>query len=52
MDKDSGSTEQSVDDDQRCAVSEEASATEDSSQVNEAHSEVKRCADHVILCHV
>lgn len=41
VDKDSGPTEQSADDDQRCAVSEEASATEDGSQVNEAHSEVK-----------
>ncbi|XP_065596055.1 dnaJ homolog subfamily C member 21 isoform X2 [Cyrtonyx montezumae] len=40
-DKDSGPTEQSVNDDQSCAVSEEASAAEDVSQVNEAQSEVK-----------
>ncbi|OXB79156.1 UNVERIFIED_CONTAM: hypothetical protein H355_006615 [Colinus virginianus] len=41
MDKDSGPAEQSVSDDQRCAVSEEASAAEDVSQANEAQSEVK-----------
>lgn len=52
VEKDSGPAEQSVNDNQRCAVTEEASATEDNSQVNEAQSEVKRCADHVILCHV
>lgn len=43
MDKDTA--EELVNDGQRCAVSEERSASEDSSQVNEAQSEVKRCAD-------
>ncbi|OXB66711.1 hypothetical protein ASZ78_013102 [Callipepla squamata] len=41
MDKDSGPAEQSVNDDQRCAVSEEASAAQDVSQANDAQSEVK-----------
>ncbi|XP_061325501.1 dnaJ homolog subfamily C member 21 isoform X1 [Pezoporus flaviventris] len=41
VDKDSGSAEELVNDGQRCAVSEDASATEDVSQVNEARSEAK-----------
>lgn len=45
MDKDSGSAEELVNDGQRCAVSEDTSATEDVSQVDEARSEAKRCAD-------
>ncbi|XP_068780800.1 dnaJ homolog subfamily C member 21-like isoform X1 [Struthio camelus] len=40
-DKDNGSAEELVNDGQRQAVSEETSATEDVSQVNEAKSEVK-----------
>lgn len=51
MDKDSGSVEELVNDGQRCAVSEDASATEDVSQVNEAKTEVKRCADLQYCCH-
>ncbi|XP_050769338.1 dnaJ homolog subfamily C member 21 isoform X1 [Gymnogyps californianus] len=41
VDKDSGSAEELVNDGQRCAVSEDASTTEDVSQVNEAKSEAK-----------
>jgi len=56
--KDSGSAEELANDSQRCAVSEDAAATEDVGQVNEAKTEAKRCADlqycgHcVLLCHV
>ncbi|KAM9509710.1 dnaJ homolog subfamily C member 21 isoform 2-T2 [Guaruba guarouba] len=41
VDKDSGSAEKLVNDGQRCAVSEDASATEDVSQVDETRSEAK-----------
>ncbi|XP_074993211.1 dnaJ homolog subfamily C member 21 isoform X1 [Calonectris borealis] len=41
VDKDSGSAEELVNDGQRCAVSEDASATEDVGQVNEAKTEEK-----------
>lgn len=41
MDKHSASAEESVNDGQRCVVSEDASATEDVSQVDEARSEAK-----------
>ncbi|XP_055646748.1 dnaJ homolog subfamily C member 21 isoform X1 [Falco peregrinus] len=44
MDKDSGSAEELVNDGQRCAMSEDASATEDVGQVNEATAEVKSSA--------
>lgn len=43
VDKDSA--EELVNDGQRCAVSEDTSATEGVAQVNEAKSEVKRCVD-------
>lgn len=58
MDKDSGSAEELINDDQRCAVPEDTSATEDVGQVNGAKAEAKRCADlpycshGVILCHI
>ncbi|KAM9590507.1 LOW QUALITY PROTEIN: PDZ domain-containing protein 2-like [Morphnus guianensis] len=45
MDKDSGAPEELVNNGQRCAMSEEASTTDDVSQVNEAKREAKRCTD-------
>ncbi|XP_023799718.1 dnaJ homolog subfamily C member 21, partial [Cyanistes caeruleus] len=41
MEKDSGSTEELVNDDQRCAVSEDTGITDDVSQENETRSEAK-----------
>lgn len=57
MEKDSGSTEELLNDGQRCAVSEDTGITDDVSQENETKSEVKRCVGLqdcsrcIILCH-
>lgn len=45
MDNDSGLAEELLNNGQRCAVSEDASATEDVGQMNEAKTEAKRCTD-------
>lgn len=55
--EDCGSTEEIVNDGQRCAESEDTGVTDDVSQENETKSEAKRCVvlqhcSHcVILCH-